>query len=67
MIEAEWLGGPDDGARVALADDTHAIGTMRPRLPAFDWVKENDPIKEIELDIVTHQVVRWRSKWYIVW
>jgi hypothetical protein len=67
VIVAEWLGGPNDGATVALPDDSQTIRTMRPRLPAFNWVKENDPIKEIELDIVTHQVVRWRGKWYVIW
>jgi hypothetical protein len=67
MIEAEWMGGPNDGARVALPDDSHEIRTMHPRLPAFDWVREHDAITEIDLDIRSHRVVRFHGKWYVVW
>ena len=66
VIEAEWLGGPNDGDVLALPDDTHEVPTLHPGKP-FDWVKENDALKEMELVVRAHQVVRQRGKWYIVW
>lgn len=66
MIEAEWLGGPEDGALLALRDDIHEVMTAHP--PPFDWRRENvDANAPIEVKTLVHRVIERDGKWYIVW
>ena len=65
MIEAEWLGGPEDGAVLALPDDTPFVVTAHP--PAFVWHEEAQSPAEVELNERYHRVRRFSGKWYIVW
>ena len=67
VIEAEWLGGPQDGALLALKDDTQEVMTAHPQLPTFDWRRENDPVQEVKVTTLVHRVVMLHEKWYIVW
>jgi len=66
VIEAEWLGGPNDGDVLALPDDTHEVPTLHPGKP-FDWVKENTEFAMTEIEVRSHRVVFWHGKWRIVW
>ena len=66
MIEAEWLGGPEDGKVLALPDGTQEVQTAV--LPPFDWAKENvDALTPTEVVTLTHWVIRRSGKWYIKW
>jgi len=65
MIEAEWLGGPEDGKVVALPDDTHEVRTAV--MPDFNWVRENDSPSEVDVQVLVHPVYqRWGRHW-ILW
>ena len=66
MIEAEWMGGPEDGKVLALPDGTHEVRTAV--LPPFDWARESvDASIPYEVGVLVHHLRRWSGKWYIVW
>jgi len=66
MIEAEWLGGPNDGDILAIPDGQFVVKT--PVFPEWSWVRENyEGPQEADIVVLDHPVRQRNGRWYILW